>query len=473
MLDQTSKLPLIAVLGLPLVFAAACTKDDEDTGDPYCPPEAYAGPDQSVALGATAELDSQQETELDDGTKLGPSGYPAGCADDKFELTYVWEFQSVPVDSAIDEAALTDNNSAEAVASSFVPDVSGTYVLSLVVSDDLETSTPSIVVIDVSPGDAAPVADAGPDHDAAVEERVTLDGSGSSDPEGAELEFNWALSAAPDCSSLESDDIFNQGTETPSFICDCAGIFVISLAVSDGAQWSDPDYANVTCAEGDQAPIADAGDSANAAPCDGDTIELNGFGSWDPEGETLTYAWSVVTVPADSVASDADFDDASSASPRFTWDVEGEYTFQLQVFDGEQWSAPDVVTVVTQGLDANQPPVANAGASDSVSTTTDCERLSYSSWDCEDCPSFGFDLDASGSWDPDGDDLKYEWSESTGETTIESPYTAATEVETPPVAGEYNADTTYDWEFEVTVADCADADTDSVTISVTCTGEGA
>ncbi|MCP4805248.1 MAG: hypothetical protein GY913_02860 [Proteobacteria bacterium] len=472
MLDQHSKLPLIVLLAGPLLIAG-CDKDGEDTGDPYCPPVAFAGPDQSVALGSTAELDALQVVELDDGTSEGPSGYPADCAQDKFELAYVWEFQSAPVDSTIDEAGLTDNNSSTASASSFIPDVAGTYVLSLVVSDDLETSTASVVVIDVAPGDAAPIADAGPDHNAEVDERVTLDGSASSDPEGAELEFNWALSSSPECSLLESDDIFNQGTETPSFICDCEGIFVISLAVSDGSQWSDPDYANVTCSAGDQPPIADAGDSSNNAPCDGDTIELNGYGSWDPEGEVLVYAWSVVSVPADSAATDADFDDASQPDPSFTWDVEGEYTFQLQVFDGTDWSAPDVVTMVTQGLDANQAPVANAGAADSVSTTTDCERLSYSSWDCEDCPSYGFDLDASASWDPDGDELRFEWNEATGETTIESPYTAATEVETPPVAGEYNTATTYDWNFNVTVADCNDSDDDEVTISVTCTGEGA
>jgi len=467
MLDQTRK-PLIALVGASLLFAAGCNKDEGDSGDPYCPPVAFAGADLSLALGATAELSADQ---VDEENELGPSGYPAGCAQDKFVPVHSWSFESVPTDSVIDEAALTDNNT-EAAATSFIPDVAGTYVLSLVVSDDLESSAPDIVVVDVTPGDAPPTADAGPDHDSEVDIRVTLDGSGSSDPEGAELEYNWALSSAPDCSGLESDDLYNQGTATPSLICDCEGVYVVSLAVSDGYQWSSPDYASVSCSEGASAPIADAGDADEAAPCDGATLSLNGFGSWDPDGDELSYQWSLVSAPADSAVTDANFDDSTLPNPNFTWDVPGDYTFQLQVFDGTDWSAPDVVTISTASLDSNEAPVANAGAADSVSASTDCERLSYTGWDCEDCPSYEFDLDGSGSWDPDGDQLTYRWTEGSGEITIDSQFTAATTVHSPAVAGEYNASPTYEYDLELLVADCNDSDTDTVRVSVTCAGEG-
>lgn len=470
MLDQTRK-PLLALVGASLLVAGGCNKDEGDTGFPYCPPVAYAGADLSLALGATAELAADQVDDSDADNVLGPSGYPAGC-DEKFELTYSWSFESVPTDSLVDEAGLTDNNGPTAVASSFVPDVAGTYVMSLSVNDDLETSDPDLIVIDVTPGDAKPTADAGPDHDSAVDMRVTLDGTGSSDPEGAELEYSWALSSGPDCSDLESDDLYNQGTATPSVICDCEGVFVVSLVVSDGFQWSDPDYASVSCSEGDAAPIADAGDAGEAAPCDGDQLELNGHGSWDPDGGTLSYMWSLVSAPADSAVTDANFDDATLPSPNFTWDVAGDYTFQLQVYDGTQWSAPDVVTMTTLSLDANEAPIANAGAADSVSSTTDCERLSYSGWDCEDCSSYEFDLDGSGSWDPDGDQLNYVWTESSGDVTIDSLYTAATVAHTPILASEYAVDTTYEYDLSLLVADCNDSDTDTVRITVTCTGEG-
>jgi hypothetical protein len=471
MLTKTSNAILTAGLTLPVLMLAACTNSGEDSGPQYCAPEAYIGSPLSVALGSDVELDASAEVALGEETVV--SGYPADCdqsgAD---ELVYSWDFMSVPTDSALDKGGLTDNNSPAAALTSFTPDVVGTYVLNLVVHDELESSEPAIVVINVSAGDAAPVADAGPDLFGETGVRVDLDGSASSDPEGAELEYSWAVASTPSCSGLAADDLYNQGTVSPSFICDCEGIYTIALVVSDGTQWSEPDYATVSCDSGDLPPVADAGDSGAMAPCEGETVHLNGFGSYDPDGEPLTYSWGLVSAPAESTATDANFSDASAPDPTFTWDVPGDYSFQLQVFDGVTWSAPDVVYYTMQGTEANQAPFANAGSADSVSTTADCERLSYTEWDCDDCPAFEIDLDGSGSWDPDGDDLNYHWSDASGETTIESPYTAATVVATPVIAAEYNVTTAYTWDLELTVADCADSDTDVVQLSISCAGEG-
>ena len=471
MLTKTSNSIFTASITLPVLMLAACTNGDVDSGPQYCAPEGYLDSPMSVALGSDVELDGAAEVVV--GELTVTSGYPADCDQKGSEdLVFSWDFMSTPTDSAVDKGTLTDNNSPGAALTSFTPDVVGTYVVSMVVSDDLEVSDPVVVVINVAAGDAAPIADAGPDLSGETGVRVDLDGSGSSDPEGAELEFNWAVASTPSCSDLAPDDIYNQGTATPSFICDCEGIYTIALVVGDGNQWSEPDYATVSCDSGDLPPVADAGDSGAMAPCEGSEVELNGFGSYDPDGEPLVFSWGLVSAPAESTATDANFSDSGAANPTFTWDVPGDYSFQLQVFDGTTWSAPDVVYYTMQGTEANQAPFANAGSADSVSTTSDCERMSYTEWDCDDCPSFEIDLDGSGSWDPDGDDLNFLWSEGTGEPTIESPYTAATVISTPVIAAEYNVTTSYTWDLELTVADCIDSDTDTVQISVECAGEG-
>lgn len=454
---QPFRLSRFSKFALPIVLLASCDDKTVESGDPYCPPVANAGVDISTTFGSTVALD---------GTL---SGYPEGCRND-LELSWSWSFDAVPVDSAIDESALTDNNTTTASFTNFVPDLPGTDVLSLVVCDDIECSPADLVVVDVSSTDALPVASAGDDVLAQVGVRAELDGTASYDPEGAAIEYSWALSATPECSALSSDDLFNRSSASPTLICDCEGFFVASLIVSDGVNWSSPDYVSITCSSGNQIPVADAGEFESLPPCTDSVIELNGFGSYDPEGSAIEYLWSVVAVPAGSAATDANLSDPTLPNPEFTWDVVGDYTFQLSVFDGEFWSAPDIATITVQESTANRGPIANAGTAQSTDANADCTSQSYV-WSCGDCAAQDFELDGSGSFDRDGDNLTYYWTESTGTVQIESPYSSNTIVYSPPVPGSYNTATSYTFSLQLDVADCEQSDSDTVTITVNCTGQ--
>jgi len=446
---------LLALLGLAAAVSCNVDKDknpaDDSPGAACTGPVADAGPDVPAAPGAVVTLDGSGSTVCD-------SGSP----------TYVWTVESVPTDSAIDAG---DISVADPAHPSFMPDAVGAYVFSLVVSDAVgTTSQADLVVVNVSSSSGKPIANCGGNLTAEVNQRVDLDGSASSDPEGAALTYSWALSAKPDCSALDSTDMFNSNSAVASLVPDCAAVFVVALAVSDGEVWSDTSYCSITVGSGNQEPVADAGTSTALSPCTEHHYQLNAYGSYDPEGAALTYQWSVISVPAGSTASDASFNDRTLPNAAFEWDIPGEYTFNLQVNDGTQSSPPDVVVLTFRDVSENTPPIANAGEDESITHEPDCETSSYV-FTCEDCPEEDVTLDGTASDDPtDGDDLQFHWSESTGELTIESPDSATTRVVTPSFPSTYNVAEVRSWTVELEASDCADSDTDTVTVTYTCTG---
>ena len=93
--------------------------------------------------------------------------------------------------------------------------------------------------------------------------------------------------------------------------------------------------------------------TANAGPDQtvllGSNVQLDGTGSRDPDGNPLTFAWSVTTRPAGSGAA---LSDAAARSPTFVADVVGSYVVQLVVNDGKVSSAPDTVRIMAEPLPA-------------------------------------------------------------------------------------------------------------------------
>jgi hypothetical protein len=326
------------------------------------------------------------------------------------------------------------------------------------------------VVINVGASSSKPIADCGGNLTSEVMERVDLNGSRSSDPEGAALTYQWTLSAVPACSSLTNGDIFNGTSAHAALVPDCAAVFVVALAVNDGESWSDPAYCSVTVGSGNQAPVADAGATQALSPCTEHHYELDGYGSYDPEGAPITYQWSLVSAPAGSTSSAASFNNATLPNPAFEWDLPGEYTFALQVNDGVSTSPPDVVVLTFHDVSENAVPIANAGADETITKEPECETASYV-FTCDDCPAEDVTLDGTASDDPvDGDDLQFHWTEPTGELTIESPNSAKTRVITPTYPSERNVAIVHSWNVDLAVSDCADTVHDSVTVTYTCTG---
>lgn len=286
------------------------------------PPEANAGAAQTVGVGATVTLSG--------------SGKDRNTGD---ALTYAWTLTTRPEGSA---AALANANTASAT---FTPDVVGTYVASLVVSDGQASSDPATVTITAQAGNLAPIADPSLSPTNAIVARVvTLNGSASKDGNNDPLTYAWTLTTKPASSAAT---LAGATTVSPTFTPDVVGDYVVQLVVNDGKDSSAA--ANVTVsATVNAAPVANAGPAQNVIP--GTLATLDGTGSSDANGDALTYAWTLTTKPDTSAAALAD---AATAHPSFTPDLAGTYVVSLVVNDGFVDSVPTTVTITTTSFTAS------------------------------------------------------------------------------------------------------------------------
>ena len=144
------------------------------------------------------------------------------------------------------------------------------------------------------------------------------------------------------------------------------------------------DWIEITSIPANTDPISDAGPDQAIIQI-GTTVQLEGTQSWDPEGDPITYNWTIVTKPAGSSAA---LSDQTSPTPTFQADIHGEYVIELVVSDGSTSSASDQVIVTFD----NAVPVANAGSNQSV---VQGDQVCF---------------DGNGSMDDNGDFLFFRWS---------------------------------------------------------------
>lgn len=281
-------------------------------------PVANAGNDQSIDLGAIVTLDASTSSDAD-----GDS------------LTYHWSISSAP------SSSIANLSVDSGVSINFTPDFSGNYVIQLVVNDGTGDSAPDSVTISVNePPNNTPIADAGDDFSVMVGEQAQLDGSMSLDKDGDTLSFDWTVIESPAGSSAA---LQNGNSNTPSFVADVTGNYVVSLVVSDGVVDSVPDTVTITAKalqNNNNAPIANAGNDKHTYV--NNNLVLNGSNSSDADGNSLSYNWSLDEKPYDSNAS---LTNASTVSPTLTPDIEGSYVVSLVVNDGIENSVADTVVI--------------------------------------------------------------------------------------------------------------------------------
>jgi len=268
-------------------------------------PIANAGDDQLVTVGERVSLSAADSTDVDGDT-----------------LSFIWSLLSIP------DGSTAGLNNGTSVNADFIPDVSGQYIVQLQVSDGESTDTDNLHISVDSLTNHAPTADPGaPQSFSNPGIQVVLNGSLSSDPDGDALTFNWSFSEAPTGSSAQ---LLGADTETPYFIADLQGVYVIQLTVSDGELQSESRSVIVTVDQ-NTPPQAVAGPDQGGLIL-GSTVNLNAEHSIDPDGDELTYHWSVTNAPADAQYS---FSSDTSATPSLALNRPGSYLIQLTVSDGQ------------------------------------------------------------------------------------------------------------------------------------------
>ncbi len=104
---------------------------------------------------------------------------------------------------------------------------------------------------------------------------------------------------------------------------------------------SDNKLTKVLSLSTNSAPVADAGN--DQVVIQGDTVTLDGSSSYDADLDSLTYNWSIVFRPGDSLA---EITDPTSSITSFTADRPGQYVISLVVNDSFIDSDPDNITIM-------------------------------------------------------------------------------------------------------------------------------
>jgi PKD repeat protein len=215
------------------------------------------------------------------------------------------------------------------------------------------------------PGNRPPTAEAGGPYTGEVGVAVTFDSVGSSDPDGSIVTYDWDF----------GDGNTGAGV-TQSHAYAVSGVYHVTLTVIDDYGVADSDDTLAVIGLGDLPPVAIAG-----GPYTGSVelfITFDGSASIDPDGTIVAYDW--------------DFGDgliSSGATPSHAYSADGVYNVILTVTDDSgATDSGDTVAVIGSG---NLPPVANANgpyAGEVGAVVT---------------------FDGTGSIDPEGSTLTYEW----------------------------------------------------------------
>ncbi|MGN6511883.1 MAG: PKD domain-containing protein, partial [Chitinophaga sp.] len=286
-----------------------------------------------------------------------------------------------------------------------------------------------------APTNKAPVAKAGNDVTITLpSSTATLDGSGSSDPDGTISSYLWEQVSGP-----KTATIGNGSTNKAAITAlDVAGSYVFKLTVKDDKGVSASDQVTVTVKAAAEPPVANAGNDITITLPTNKTT-LSGSGTPASGSTIASYAWTQTAGPVTGVI--AAPGGASTSISGLS--QAGKYTFRLTVKDDKGLTDTDDVTVTVNAA-PSEPPVVNAGNNITITLPASTATLSGSG-----TPASGSTIES------------YAWAQTSGPATatIQNAGSASSGISQLTAAGQYT--------FRLTVTDDKGLKaTDDVTITV-------
>jgi hypothetical protein len=223
-----------------------------------------------------------------------------------------------------------------------------------------------------------------------VGETVTLAAT-FADPDGDTPTFRWLQTFGPRVT------LNGASSATATFATSVATSYGFEIVADDGRQGYA--YALGAVAVAPNRPPVSAAITTSTTR----TLPAAGVGLWghasDPDGDALSYAWTVAAQPAGGNGS---IDPTPSPTTAFSATRAGTYTVRLTVSDGRGGS-----TSATTNLVVNTPPTVTAGGGRTVLVNTPVTLTATAS-------------------DADGDPLSYRWTQTAGAgLSLANPNTAA------------------------------------------------